>query len=120
MSQLIPLHFIFASCISWTQFRLIGSDGNCLVFENVVVLDITLIMFGKASAVLSPVSPFFQSLLLIPQLISGLGFSIISSKMQNKDNECKLHEMHFNLSQRLIKLPKAYKNSLNENLLELQ
>lgn len=77
-------------------------------------------MFGKANTVLSPVSPFFQNLLSIPQLISGLGFSIISSKMQNKDNECELHEMHFNLSQRLIKLPKAYKNSLNENLLELQ
>lgn len=72
-----------------------------------MVLNITLVLFGMARTVLSPVSSLLQSVLLIPQLISGLGFSIISSKMQNKDNECKLDEMYFNLSQRLIKLPKA-------------
>jgi hypothetical protein len=83
-----------------------------------VVLDIALIMFGMARTVLSPGSPFLQSLLLIPQLISGLDFSIISSKTQNKDNECKLDEMYFILSQWLIKLPKAYKYRLNEHLLE--
>lgn len=76
---------------------MIGHVAHSLGFENVVVLGITLMMFGGARTIPFLASPFLKSLLLIPQLISGLNFSIINAKRQNKDNGCKLDEMYFNL-----------------------
>lgn len=67
-------------CVSWTQFKLIGHVAHSLGFENVVVLDIILMMFVMARTVLSLASPSLKSLILIPQLISGFHFSIISIK----------------------------------------